>query len=586
VYQNKIYCIGGYLGNSQFTGVNEVYDPAIDTWETKAPMPTARMDLHANVVNGKIYLIGGRSDLQYYYLSLNEVYDPSTDTWTTKSPAPYGITCGASAVAHDKIYFLSTASSLDLGPFPQIYDPKTDSWSTGNYGPTYGGWSTTAAATSPQDLSQKIIFFSESSTCIYFPANDSWVLGTPMPSARGFASVAVINDTFYLIGGIPAPFEGYIVITSSTNKNEQYTPNEFNPVSPDTKIYIRPNGRIEPSTANITTADGHVYTFTGNNSERMILERDNIIVNGNGYTLNGARDYGIVLFQRHNVTIANLTIAGFSTSGIGIESSTNNLIASNNILSNLNEGIRFYTGASNNTVTGNNIRYNKYMSGIHFYDDATNNVISSNNITDNCYGILSNDAPGNIITGNNIRFNNQHGIYFYNSSNNTITGNNIGNTEWEYGLCLVGNSNYNLISGNKIMNNEIGIVLEGSAGNSIYHNSFIGNRDAHATDDASNTWDNGYPSGGNYWSGYNGTDNNADGIGDTPYIIDENSRDNYPLMYPVDIVVIPEFPSWIILPLFMVVTLLAVIVCNEREKKKCQFIKKNSRKQLIHLNCY
>ena len=45
-----------------------------------------------------------------------------------------------------------------------------------------------------------------------------------------------------------------------------------------------------------------------------------------------------------------------------------------------------------------------------------------------------------------------------------------------------------------------------------------------------NYWDNGQQ--GNFWSDYNGIDNNNDGIGDTPYIIDENNSDNFPLMMP------------------------------------------------------
>jgi len=49
-----------------------------------------------------------------------------------------------------------------------------------------------------------------------------------------------------------------------------------------------------------------------------------------------------------------------------------------------------------------------------------------------------------------------------------------------------------------------------------------------------NTFDNDYPSGGNYWSNYTGYDANDDGIGDTPYVIDANNRDKYPLMSPYE----------------------------------------------------
>jgi parallel beta-helix repeat protein len=531
VYQNKIYCIGGRTSDG-VTGVNEVYDPATDTWETRTPMLTPRMELQANVVDGKIYLIGGKSEYTTT-LNMTEVYDPETDTWTTKTPAPYRITSGASAAADNKIYFLATASSLDLGAFTQIYNPANDSWSIGAYAPTYGESPATAGATSGLHAPKQIVFFRESSTYVYFPANDSWAVGESMPTSRGWAGVAVLDDTFYVIGGIKAPFVGYIVITGSVGTNEHHTPNEYNPVPADTKIYIRADGSIEPSTANITTVDKVVYTFTGNNSDRMILERDNIIVDGNGYTLQGTGSYGIALFQRHNVTITNLTVTQFSVAGIGIQSSTHNFIVGNDILSNMNEGIRFYSGASNNNVTGNNIKSNKYMSGIHFYDGSTNNVISSNSITNNCYGILSTDASENIITGNDIQFNSQYDIHFYSSSNNTITGNNIGNTEWHYGLCLRGNSNYNIISGNKIMNSEIGIVLENSTNNYIYHNTFVNHELAHADDDSSNIWDNGKE--GNYWSNYNGADNDGDGIGDTAYIINENNTDNYPLMASITI---------------------------------------------------
>jgi len=78
--------------------------------------------------------------------------------------------------------------------------------------------------------------------------------------------------------------------------------------------------------------------------------------------------------------------------------------------------------------------------------------------------------------------------------------------------------------------------------NQIYHNNFINNTNqASVTVGYENVWDDGYPSGGNYWSDYTGLDlysgpyqneTGSDGIGDTPHIIDANNRDSYPLMYP------------------------------------------------------
>jgi hypothetical protein len=101
-------------------------------------------------------------------------------------------------------------------------------------------------------------------------------------------------------------------------------------------------------------------------------------------------------------------------------------------------------------------------------------------------------------------------------------------------------SEYNsIVSNNILLNEEVGVMLDmcegGGEFNIIHHNNFLNNKEKQAFELGGpiNIWDNGYPSGGNYWSDYTGEDNNGDGIGDTPYEIPEGTNeDRYPLMYP------------------------------------------------------
>jgi parallel beta-helix repeat protein len=91
------------------------------------------------------------------------------------------------------------------------------------------------------------------------------------------------------------------------------------------------------------------------------------------------------------------------------------------------------------------------------------------------------------------------------------------------------------IQNNMIQNSSYGLYLLNSPNNLIYHNIF--NNTINAYSNWTNMWDNGYPSGGNYWSDYTGTDNytgpgqnitGSDGIGDTPYDIQIDNQDRYP----------------------------------------------------------
>jgi parallel beta-helix repeat protein len=87
------------------------------------------------------------------------------------------------------------------------------------------------------------------------------------------------------------------------------------------------------------------------------------------------------------------------------------------------------------------------------------------------------------------------------------------------------------ISKNTIQGNDRGVRFIACVNSTVYHNNIIANT-YQAIDDGSGIWDDGYPSGGNYWSNYAGADANGDGIGDTPYLISWGSQDRYPLMQP------------------------------------------------------
>jgi parallel beta-helix repeat protein len=302
-------------------------------------------------------------------------------------------------------------------------------------------------------------------------------------------------------------------------------------------IYIRADGSIDPLRAPIQRS-GNFYTFTGNINGSIVVERNNTLIDGNHLTLQGSGSgYGIYLFRRENVTVRNAKIKAFGY-GIWLDSSSNNTVTGNDLTEvNGNDGIGLYGSSNYNSITGNNIANNGY--GVWLDSYSSNNSVSGNNITNNFYGIGLYGASNNSISGNNVIANSQWGISLLYSSSNSMTVNNITTNGW-YGIILYDSEN-NSISGNNIANNDYGIELESfSDYNMIYHNNFIDNSEnAHVSISGgySNAWDDGYPSGGNYWSDYSSrypdaTEIDASGIWNTPYVIDANNIDNYPLVNP------------------------------------------------------
>lgn len=157
------------------------------------------------------------------------------------------------------------------------------------------------------------------------------------------------------------------------------------------------------------------------------------------------------------------------------------------------------------------------------------------NSSSNKSGICLSDVHQCLITNNKIKDNYGKGILLNSDSSENKIHNNIIENNSDHGVLLINSSCNNNLQNNIIENNDNGIrILDLSNNNLIYHN-IIKNNLINAYDECFNTWDNNYPSGGNYWSDYDeqsegAWDNNTDCIVDRPYNIPGgNSKDNYPL---------------------------------------------------------
>jgi len=173
-------------------------------------------------------------------------------------------------------------------------------------------------------------------------------------------------------------------------------------------------------------------------------------------------------------------------------------------------------------------------------------IVNSENITirnlsiqNNGEGIFLAWTRNSKVEGNKIS-NNQFGIFLFSSSNNQIVGNEILNSQdfsiGNWGIVLTATSSNNLVRDNTILGNVTGIGVEYSSNNNlIYHNNFRNNYwGAQVWQATDNLFDNGYPSGGNFWSNYNTPDEgcfdeNRDGFCDSPYTF-FGGQDNYPFL--------------------------------------------------------
>ncbi len=380
--------------------------------------------------------------------------------------------------------------------------------------------------------------------------------GTYSYTQSSLVQVTAFPDSQYLfdhweLDGVNVGWANPITVQMDTSHT--IVPLFVQVLPPSMMISIFSDGTIYPADAPIIITDNATYTLTENINGVIFVYRDNIVIDGNGHTLQGtgignARGDGIDLFDRENVTIRNFKLANFE-SAIYLLYSSNNVIQANTITG-CTSGIyidAYAEPSSNNTITGNVIESNDVGILLRYSSDGNN--IDQNELSNNNYGIKLDTANNNNVSRNNITVNNYRGIWIGYSSNTTIDGNNVSNNN--YGIYVSFHSDGNLIYANNLTANNCGIWFSSSTSlNRVFHNNFVNNANQAYSADSGNSWNDGYPSGGNYWSDYAGPDDmkgrnqdqpGSDGIGDYPYAVDPVTLDDYPLMRQFSLI---SAPAW------------------------------------------
>jgi parallel beta-helix repeat protein len=177
---------------------------------------------------------------------------------------------------------------------------------------------------------------------------------------------------------------------------------------------------------------------------------------------------------------------------------------------------------------------------------TVDNVAVTNSVASNTIGLgLAVDRGDNLmITDCNFSANLYSGLYLNDTRNVSIENNNI------------------------TMNQRFGVYVGNASDVQVFHNRFIGNPEQayRGPNTTSVWWDDGYPSGGNYWSDYTGIDADGDGIGDTPYTFPQSGEDRYPFVSE-SMQFVPEF-GMVVYPVMGMLALFGAVAYRRRIERE------------------
>ena len=374
-----------------------------------------------------------------------------------------------------------------------------------------------------------------------------------------------------------------------SNTNNNFSKNTLTAVSAGFYLYFSSNNNsIVENTVTASALGSGDYGIGSYASFNNLFSKNNLTgnwvaaaVNLNSahnttVTENSFKNYqqGLWITVSENVTASQNQLDGLSFAAIGIDTSPTVRLTSNRIL-NAAQSFEILSGSNpkllshfthdiddSNTVDGKPVYYwinkknqtfpseagfigainctNIRVQGQNFtkgggvlFAFTRMSAIFDNSVSDCRYGIYFVASEVNSMAGNRILRNSYGIVLEANTTDNQIAGNTI-EKNINSGIRLY-RADKNVIFDNDIIHNYRGLDFNVANGNSIYGNNFLWNTIQSFTDAYSlNSWDRGYPEGGNYWTDYNGSDTNGDGIGDTPHVINNVNQDNLPVMSIID----------------------------------------------------
>lgn len=395
------------------------------------------------------------------------------------------------------------------------------------------------------------------------------------------AQISISNTrAFFVLRNVTAGGVGDgIVLNNVANGRLENLGTGGGSVPGDSGVGIRVTGSNHVWIVGVQESSTGTRNEGGGGPGTIISSSSNIFISNNVF---GPDVYYVVSISGSiNVTVVGNHIYGgdsYNNQGYGLDlaGSTNVTVSGNSFQ---NTGLLLggtATITSDNTVNGrplyyyhncNNLTLNNVPVGQLIIDHCSDVHLSSLNINNTDVGITMTGVTNALVENIELSANHFAGLQLASSSNVTIRTTDfsgmleyyVSNQIETYGL-IVNSSNKTVVDGNRFYSDDIGVEIGISSDNTfsgntfdsnlaalrleistpntrLYHNNFLptayNSLDGVSDSQPGHSWDNGYPSGGNFWANYPGSDPDNDGIGDTPYPIPGGVyQDRYPLMRP------------------------------------------------------